>query len=80
MRRLITRRPSAPVSWLLAALPFVLLAGAYLIASAGRPADNSTIFGVPSLAAIGEAIEQVATATEPPGGDIILWVDTPRPA
>ena len=74
--RLINISPGNGGSLLLGALPFVLLALAYLIGSALRLADNPGDKLLPSLAAMGRMIEVMAFTPDKRTGDYLLWTDT----
>jgi NitT/TauT family transport system permease protein len=76
MRRLINREPGRGAALLLAALPFVLVLAAYLVASALRLADNPDDKLLPSFAAFGDAIRRMAFEPDRRSGDVLLWVDT----
>lgn len=74
--RLINIRPDKGARLLLAVLPFVLLAMAYLIGSAVRLAENPSDKLLPSLASMGRMIEMMAFTPDKRTGDYLLWVDT----
>lgn len=74
--RLINLRPGRGGSVLLAALPFALLALAYLIGSALRLADNPADKLLPSLQAMARMVEVMAFTPDRRTGDYLLWVDT----
>jgi NitT/TauT family transport system permease protein len=74
--RLINRKPSRGGAIALAALPFALVALAYLIGSALRLADNPADKLLPSLAAMGRTIEAMAFTPDKKTGDYLLWQDT----
>ncbi len=76
MRRLINRRPGAVGGAYLAALPFLAVVCAYLVASALRLADNPNDKLLPSLGSLAQAIVRIATEPDKRSGEIILWVDT----
>lgn len=76
MPRLINRRLSRVGGFYLAALPFVLVIAAYLVASGIRLAENPNDKLLPSLATIGSAIVRLAFEPDRRTGDILLWVDT----
>jgi NitT/TauT family transport system permease protein len=76
MGRLINRRPGRAGQLLLAALPFILLAAAYLVASDARLAVNPNDKLLPSLASFAEAIDRLAFEPDPRKGTYILWDDT----
>ncbi len=74
--RLINLRPGRGAQLVLAALPFVLLALAYLVGSAIRLADNPADKLLPSIQAMGRMIEVMAFTPDRRTGDYLLWVDT----
>lgn len=74
--RLINLRPDRGARVLLAALPFVLLAAAYLIGSAARLAENPADKLLPSLAAMAQMIDAYAFTPDRRTGDYLLWTDT----
>jgi len=74
--RAINRRPGRPGRILLAALPFVILAAAYLLASDARLAVNPNDKLLPSLDRFAAAVERLAFQPDPRKGTYILWVDT----
>jgi len=61
---------------MLATLPFLLLAAAYLAASDARLAANPNDKLLPSLASFADAIERLAFVPDPRKGTYILWDDT----
>jgi NitT/TauT family transport system permease protein len=74
--RSINIHPSRGGRLFLAALPFVLLALAYLIGSAMRLAENPGDKLLPSLASMGRMIEVMAFTPDRRTGDYLLWTDT----
>lgn len=74
--RLINIHPDRGGRLLLAALPFVILVAAYLIASALRLAENPGDKLLPSPAAMGRMIELMAFTPDKRTGDYLLWTDT----
>ncbi len=76
MGRLINRRPGRAGQFLLGALPFILLAAAYLVASDARLAVNPNDKLLPSLASFADAIDRLAFQPDPRKGTYILWDDT----
>ncbi|HEV7718669.1 MAG TPA: ABC transporter permease [Arsenicitalea sp.] len=74
--RWINTKPSRSVQLALAVLPFVLLVIAYLVGSAIRLSDNPSDKLLPSLAALGDAINRMAFLPDPRTGDYLLWSDT----
>ena len=76
MGRLINRRPGRAGQLLLAALPFLLLAAVYLVASDARWAENPNDKLLPSLVSFAETIDRLAFEPDPRKGTYILWDDT----
>ena len=76
MGRLINRRPGRAGNLLLGALPFILLAATYLIASDARLAVNPNDKLLPSFASFAEAIDRLAFQPDPRKGTYLLWDDT----
>lgn len=76
MRRLINRQPSALGAVALGALPFLIVIGAYLIASDIRQAANPNDKLLPPLTAFADAITRMAFLPDPRSGDILLWADS----
>lgn len=74
--RLLNRKPSRGQSIILAALPFLLTAAAYLAFSALRLAENPSDKLLPSLGAMAEAVKTYAFHADPRTGAYIFWVDT----
>ncbi len=74
--RLINIHPDKGARIALAALPFVLIALAYLIGSAIRLAENPGDKLLPSLAAMGRMVEVMAFTPDKRTGDYLLWTDT----
>lgn len=61
---------------LLGALPFILLAIVYLVASHQRLADNPQDKLLPGLAQMADAVERYALTPDPQSGDYLLLADT----
>ncbi len=61
---------------MLGALPFILLAATYLVASELRLAENANDKLLPSFQTLGDAIQQFALEENKRSGDIQLWSDT----
>ncbi|MGD1879176.1 MAG: ABC transporter permease [Kiloniellaceae bacterium] len=61
---------------MLGALPFILLAAAYLMASDARLAVNPNDKLLPSLQSFADAIDRLAFQPDPRKGTYILWDDT----
>jgi NitT/TauT family transport system permease protein len=76
MTRLINRRPGRGGQVLLGALPFILLAAVYLLASDARLAVNPNDKLLPSLASFADSISRLAFEPDPRKGTYILWDDT----
>jgi NitT/TauT family transport system permease protein len=74
--RWINRQPGRGGALLLGALPFGLLAFAYLIGSAIRLAGNPQDKLLPALTSIADAVDRMAFVPDPRTGDYLLWVDT----
>ena len=74
--RLINIHPGKGGGLLLAALPFLLLALAYVIGSALRLAENPADKLLPSLASMARMVEIMAFTPDPRTGDYLLWTDT----
>lgn len=74
--RLINARPTRGGALALAALPFLIVAGLYLVASAERLAANAADKLLPSPAQMGASFLALATVPDQRSGDLILWVDT----
>lgn len=74
--RLINRRPGRGASLALAALPFVLLIAAYLVASSARLAENASDKVLPAPATMGTAIVQMAFTEDSRSGRYLFWDDT----
>jgi NitT/TauT family transport system permease protein len=74
--RLINTRVSRGGALLLGALPFVVVAIAYLIASNHRLAANPNDKLLPSPMQMWSAFLQLATVPDKRSGDLILWADT----
>jgi NitT/TauT family transport system permease protein len=62
--------------WLLAALPFVLLIGVYLVASHLRLEDNPDDKLLPGLAKMATAMQQMAFERDARSDGFLLWQDT----
>lgn len=75
-RRLVNRHPGRGGGWLLGALPFIVLAAAYLFGSAFRLAANPNDKLLPAPASFATAIHEYAFEEDPRTGEIPLWGDT----
>lgn len=76
MRRLINRRPGPGAAIMLAALPFVLLIAAYLLASSARLALNPDDKVLPAPASFAQAMATMALEEDPRSGDVLFWKDS----
>lgn len=76
MPRLMNVVPGRGARWLLALLPFVLLAFAYSLAAATRHADNPDDKVLPGLSAMAQAIERTAIRADRRSGERVFWADT----
>ena len=74
--RWINRHPGRGSVLLIGALPFGLLALAYLIGSAIRLAGNPQDKLLPALVTIAQTVDRMAFAPDPRTGDYLLWTDT----
>jgi NitT/TauT family transport system permease protein len=74
--RLVNQRPTRATAIVLGALPLVLVAIVYLIASGQRLAANPNDKLLPSPAQMWSAFFELATVADKRSGDLILWVDT----
>ena len=68
--------PGTKLSWLLAALPFVLLLIVYLIAADVRHRDNPQDKLVPTPHQLAQAVDRMAFTPDKRSGKYLLWVDT----
>lgn len=76
MPRLLNQHPGRSGALALGALPFLLIVAAYIVGSDLRLAENPHDKLLPSFAAFGAAIQQVAFEPDARSGDILLWKDT----
>jgi NitT/TauT family transport system permease protein len=76
MRRLVNRRPNRSQALMLSALPFILLAAAYLTGSHLRLAQNPADKLLPAPATLLEAMHRFAAEEDERSGTILLWADT----
>jgi NitT/TauT family transport system permease protein len=74
--RIINRQPSGRAAQLLATLPFLAVAAAYLAASAIRRADNPDDKLLPSLARMASAVRRVAFTEDVATGTHLMLHDT----
>jgi NitT/TauT family transport system permease protein len=72
----IHARPGQGWRWVLAALPFVLVIGVYLVASDLRHRDNPSDKLLPRVSEMADAVERVAFTEDRRSGEYILWQDT----
>jgi NitT/TauT family transport system permease protein len=75
-RRLVNRRPGRSTALLLAALPFVVVAAAYLIGSDVRLAENPADKLMPAPDTLADAVSRLAFEVDRRSGKIVLWSDT----
>ncbi len=68
--------PSSRLSWLLAALPFILLLTLYLTASHQRLEVNPADKILPSIEQMIGAVQRMAFEPDRRSGDYLLWTDT----
>ena len=73
--RFINRRPERGERWLLALLPFILLALVYVVASSARLADNPDACCRASSQML-DAIARMAFTEDARTGSVLLWSDT----
>ncbi|HEV7714433.1 MAG TPA: hypothetical protein VGO53_02490, partial [Steroidobacteraceae bacterium] len=76
MRRLVNRLPGRGGALALGALPFILLAFAYVTASHLRFAENANDKLLPTPAALAETIHSYAFEEDARSGSILWWLDT----
>ena len=76
MRRLINQRPGRGAALLLSALPFILVAAAYLYCSNARLAENPGDKLLPAPAAIASSVHRFAFEEDERSGEYLLWNDT----
>jgi NitT/TauT family transport system permease protein len=74
--RWINRKPDRGTVLILAAVPFVVLAGLYLAGSAWRLSANPNDKLLPGLITMGDVIYRMAFVADPRTGDVQLWADT----
>lgn len=75
-RRGLHAQVSPRASWLLAALPFIVLAAVYLYASHLRLEENPQDKLLPSLAQMGEAMARLALQPDPQSEKWVFWQDS----
>ncbi|MFO7859441.1 MAG: ABC transporter permease subunit [Ectothiorhodospiraceae bacterium] len=76
MKRLINQRPGPVAGWALALLPFAVALATYVVASAIRLAQNPDDPVLPSLLAMAEAVQRLATEPSRRSGELLFWLDT----
>ena len=76
MRRLVNRVPGRGGAWALGALPFIILAFVYVIASNIRFAANPDDKLLPPPSVIGQTLKQYALEEDQRSGNVLLWLDT----
>jgi len=76
MRRLVNRKPGRGGVWALGALPFIILAFVYVIASNLRAAENSQDKLLPTPSTIAGTIKSYAFEEDRRSGAVLLWLDT----
>lgn len=76
MSLLLNRRPQWPLRVALGLIPFILLLLVYLGASSARLAENPSDKLLPSLEAMGAAVDRMALEPDRRTGDYLLWQDT----
>jgi NitT/TauT family transport system permease protein len=76
MRRVMNIMPGRASRLMLAFIPFVLLALAYVVGSAERRAVNPDDKLLPPVSEMAAAVRRVAFEPDRRSGDIVLWSDT----
>jgi NitT/TauT family transport system permease protein len=76
MRRLINQRPRRGAALLLSALPFILVAAAYLYYSNARLAENPGDKLLPAPATVAATVHRFAFEEDERSGEYLLWNDT----
>ena len=76
MRRIINYPPSRTLRIALGALPFLAVAGAYLVASDARLAIDASDKLMPGVASFVAAMTQLITRVDPTAGQPLFWYDT----
>ena len=76
MKRAFNYIPTRPVAILLACLPFVAALLIYMVGSEIRLAENPSDKLMPSFAAFGEAINNLAFTENRRTGEYVFWTDT----
>jgi len=76
MRRFINQKPDRRTGLLLAALPFLLLIGIYLVASNARLAENPKDKLLPAPSSFVETMKKMAFEEDKRSGQMLFWADT----
>ncbi len=76
MPRFINRRPSHQTGLLLAALPFLLMIGIYLVSSNARLAENPKDKLLPAPSSFVTAMQEMAFEEDKRSGRYLFWADT----
>jgi NitT/TauT family transport system permease protein len=76
MRRLVNRHPGRGGALVLGALPFIILAFVYVIASHLRAAENADDKLLPTPTVLAETIHSYAFEEDSRSGSVLLWLDT----
>lgn len=76
MKRLINIKPAKPASWLLGAIPILMVVIVYLGFSNARLAENPHDRLLPSIPTMESSIERLATQENVRTGEVTLWADT----
>jgi NitT/TauT family transport system permease protein len=76
MRRLVNRHPGRGGALALGALPFVLLAFVYVVASHVRAAQNANDKLLPTPAVLAQTMHSYALEEDLRSGSVLFWMDT----
>ncbi|RZU99201.1 ABC transporter permease [Spiribacter vilamensis] len=76
MKRLINQKPTKTLAVAVAAAPFLLAVGFYVVASVERLAENPNDKLLPSLGTLAASVDRLTTEPSRRTGDILLWADT----
>ncbi|HEV7715438.1 MAG TPA: hypothetical protein VGO53_07570, partial [Steroidobacteraceae bacterium] len=76
MRRLVNRHAGRGGAMVLGALPFIILAFVYVIASQLRAAENADDKLLPTPSVLAETIHSYAFEEDSRSGSVLLWLDT----
>jgi NitT/TauT family transport system permease protein len=74
--RLINLKPSRPLAFALALIPFLLLVMIYISASNVRLAENPNDKLLPGLNSMVDSVQRLAFTEDVRSGEYILWMDT----